>query len=176
MPPKRKSAVKATLHRVEKGLRRLFRDRERALPDTESDTWSHIDLSNTDWAGLERFSRVLEANSGAVGPLTLAIDRFSKCVKIFEEQAMVRPEYLELGTDLNDLFHALAERFEKTDLASTTLDTFANLARCVEDLSYEMPLVCISAKPSSFDCCEMVVLHGDEGELARSRGSRWSCP
>ncbi|KAG8718952.1 hypothetical protein FRC08_003986 [Ceratobasidium sp. 394] len=133
MPPKRKSAVKATLHRVEKGLRRLFRDRERTLPDTESDTWSHIDLSNTDWAGLERFSRVLEANSGAVGPLKLAIDRFSKCVKTFEEQAMVRPEYLELGTDLNDLFHALAERFEKTDLASTTLDTFANLARSVDN-------------------------------------------
>ncbi|KAG8736161.1 hypothetical protein FRC10_009645 [Ceratobasidium sp. 414] len=134
MPPKRKNDVKATLRRVENGLRRLFRGRDHPPPRppaTESKPESNVYLDHTDWSGLERFSGILERNSGAFGPLTSAIGRFSECIEMFEKRARAPEEYKKLGSDLNDIFHALAGHFERTDPASITLDSFGKLAQWV---------------------------------------------
>ncbi|KAG8735579.1 hypothetical protein FRC10_010368 [Ceratobasidium sp. 414] len=128
MPPKRISDVGTTLHRFNHGLRRLFRSPDHAPRATESYTRRNIGLNNTNWDGLGRFSSILNRSSSAFGPLVAAIGRFSACIKRFEEQAVAREEYMELGADLNDLFDTLAGHFEATDHASTTVDRLESLA------------------------------------------------
>ncbi|KAG8742369.1 hypothetical protein FRC10_001591 [Ceratobasidium sp. 414] len=130
MPSKRKS-VKAAFHRVEDGLRHLFRTR----PVTEPNIKSTVDLKNTDWDGLERFNGILNMNVEAFGALGSTIGRFSGYVKVFESRARAREEYKKLGVDLNDLFHTLAAHFEGTDPTSVTLDSFKNLARSLDEES-----------------------------------------
>ncbi|KAG9087310.1 hypothetical protein FS749_003012 [Ceratobasidium sp. UAMH 11750] len=130
MPPKRKSAVKASLNRFKVGLRRLFRNRNHVLPDKESRA---VDLNFTDWDGLEHFSDMLMASGAAFGPLTSAIERFSGCIKMFEDQARAREEYKKIGTDLNDLFHALAAHFKEIDPTSVAPDSFVKLARKIDE-------------------------------------------
>ncbi|KAG8739560.1 hypothetical protein FRC10_005449 [Ceratobasidium sp. 414] len=140
MPPKRKHHLKAALHRVEKRLHRLFRSRDHTSSAVEPKTESTVYLTNTDWEGLERFIRIQQANSGAFGPLTSTIGRFSGYVEMFEEQARTRKEYKKLGVDLNDLFHTLAAHFEIYP-ASITLDSFANLARSIDEEIKQLAIV-----------------------------------
>ncbi|KAG8687046.1 hypothetical protein FRC08_012178, partial [Ceratobasidium sp. 394] len=130
MPPKHKHPAKRSAwKRFEDGFRRLFQSRDRT-PSVPEPEYAHLNF--TDWDGLERFSGILKSSSGAIGELTWAINRFSGCVKTFEEQARANEEYKKIGADLNDLFSALAERFEGADLAWMTLDSCANLARKID--------------------------------------------
>ncbi|KAG8739326.1 hypothetical protein FRC10_005784 [Ceratobasidium sp. 414] len=127
MPPKRKKPAKAALRRVGDGIRDLFRSRPVTEPKIEST------IENTNWDGLERFLAILHMNVEAFGPLASAIGRFSKYIKMFENQARARKEYKKLGVDLNDIFHALAARFEGASPTSAPLDSFGNLARSIDE-------------------------------------------
>ncbi|KAG9092710.1 hypothetical protein FS749_015500, partial [Ceratobasidium sp. UAMH 11750] len=130
MSPKRKSRVKATLHRLEDGLRQLFLDKS---PGPSTAQYKSLHLSFTDWDGLQRFTGILNTNSSAFGPFAIAIGRFSRCVEQFENQARAHEGYKKISTDLNDLFHTLAGHFERMDPASITSDTFKILARSVDN-------------------------------------------
>ncbi|KAG9088960.1 hypothetical protein FS749_001724 [Ceratobasidium sp. UAMH 11750] len=130
MPPKRKGSARAALHRVEDGLRRLFRSRPATKPNVKP---PRICLHHTDWDGLERFSGILSMDVEGFGQLTSAISRFSNCVKAFENQARAHEEYSKIGMDLNDLFYALARHFDETDGLPTSGDSIQKLARAINE-------------------------------------------
>ncbi|KAG8694725.1 hypothetical protein FRC08_008298 [Ceratobasidium sp. 394] len=131
MAPKQKIGPKAALHRLENGLRLLFRSRNHTSLATEPNSQPTIALNNTNWDGLERFKSILEGNNATFGLLTSTITQFSGCVRRFENQTRAREECKILGVDLNDLFHVLAERFARADQMSITPESFGNLARSI---------------------------------------------
>ncbi|KAG8712752.1 hypothetical protein FRC08_014136 [Ceratobasidium sp. 394] len=132
MPPEREHGMKATLRRVERGLRRLFQNYDKEPPETGPNPELDTQLSRTDWYGLERLRTMLVGKADTFGPLATTIDQLSRCIGLFENRARARDEYKKLGIDLNDLLHALADHFE-ADSTSITLDSIGKFVRSVED-------------------------------------------
>ncbi|KAG9084389.1 hypothetical protein FS749_005267, partial [Ceratobasidium sp. UAMH 11750] len=85
------------------------------------------------WAGLKRFTSVLGTSTKAFdfGPLKSAIDGIAKSIEVYEAAAEAHGEYESLRSQLDWLFHDLADRFgESTPPAMRP--SIMNLARGIE--------------------------------------------
>ncbi|KAG8722997.1 hypothetical protein FRC09_005181 [Ceratobasidium sp. 395] len=60
------------------------------------------------WAGLKSLISVLEAGSGAFGPLKSAIGGLSQCIEIFEHKNQIGEEYKKLRAELNAILKDLS--------------------------------------------------------------------
>ncbi|KAG8794178.1 hypothetical protein FRC12_000277 [Ceratobasidium sp. 428] len=86
--------------RARNALRRMFRS-----PSPESPVAA---LEYTSWDGLQLLVQSLSEHADEFSLLTPAISRLSAYVKVFNVQARTRPEYSQLGVDMDELFSRLA--------------------------------------------------------------------
>ncbi|KAG8683111.1 hypothetical protein FRC09_016282 [Ceratobasidium sp. 395] len=92
-------------------------------------------LEYTSWDGLQTLVRLLSDNPGHLSLLTSTIGRLSACVEMFDARARTRPEYSQLGMDMDELFSRLAND-------STLYASHERIAPFAQRLEYEIqPLV-----------------------------------
>ncbi|KAG9123330.1 hypothetical protein FRC07_015090, partial [Ceratobasidium sp. 392] len=128
MFPKLRRRLRRNLENV---LRRESPSRGSTYSDTLNSSQIYDKNSNyATWEGLEFLAETLDQlNNAAVEPLVSAVGRFSRCRETLENQARTREEYAELGTDMNDLFFNLAQRFEGAASLMINSETITAIAR-----------------------------------------------
>ncbi|KAG9124075.1 hypothetical protein FRC07_012958 [Ceratobasidium sp. 392] len=119
---------------LKKLRRRLDRVKSvfRSPPPTRSPERVNVDFRFTNWNGLKSLNNLLNIESEAFRPLKDVVDRLSNCVKTFEPRAKTHQEYAKLGTDMNDLFHILAQQFDQATPLLIGGDNILKLARGID--------------------------------------------
>ncbi|KAG8793180.1 hypothetical protein FRC12_003629 [Ceratobasidium sp. 428] len=131
---------KLTSDRAEKAIRRIFRSQTPEPPKLE--------LIYTEWEGLNALVASLNKDPGLFEPLASIFGQLLAYVEKYDIRLRTRPEYAQLGVDLDDLCLHMTKYINPEQPLSVSFESIANLAH---GLDYEVKILPNSEEGGNLD-------------------------